>query len=75
VIPRGVYPKDKPRVIAIKPDGLTGDYRVVMVGHQIQFLGSFGTVWSDLPFEAFEPSTNLVSAGFWRVGAATRSGD
>jgi hypothetical protein len=74
VIPRGVYPKDKPRVITIKPDGLTGDYRIVMVGHQIQFLGSCGTVSTDLAFEAFQPSTNLVSANFWKVGAPTKSG-
>ncbi len=67
VIPRGVYPKDKPRVITIKPDGLTGDYRIVMVGHQVQFLGVCGTVATDLSFEPFQPSTNLVSAIFWKV--------
>jgi hypothetical protein len=67
VVPRGVYPKDKPRVITIKSDGLTGDYRIVMVGHQVQFLGFCGTVATDLSFEPFQPSTNLVFANFWKV--------
>jgi hypothetical protein len=53
VIPRGVYPEEKPYVVTVKADGVTGDYRVVMVGHQIQFIGSCGMVWSDLPFEAY----------------------
>ena len=67
VIPRGLYPIDKPWVVTVKADGLTGDYRVVMVGHQIQFLGDCGTVSTDLPFDAFQPSTNLVSAPFWKA--------
>ncbi len=53
VIPRGVYPEDKPYVVTLKPDGLAGDFRVVMVGHQIQFLGPCGMVRSDLPFETY----------------------
>jgi hypothetical protein len=66
VVPQGLYPEDKPWVITIKPDGLTGDYRIVMVGHQLQFLGVCGTVSSDLPFESFPPSTNLTSVHFWK---------
>lgn len=53
VIPRGVYPAEKPYVVTVKADGVTGDYRVVMVGHQIQYIGPCGVVWSDLPFEAY----------------------
>jgi hypothetical protein len=67
VIPRGIYPTGTPRIITIPPDGLTGDYRIVMVGHQTQFLGFCGSVSTDLAFEPFQPSTNLISANFWKV--------
>jgi len=53
VVPRGIYPEEKPYVVTVKPDGMTGDYRAVMVGHQIQFLGVCGMVWSDLPLEVY----------------------
>ncbi len=58
VIPRGEYAEDNPRVITIPADSRTGDYRIVMVGHQIQFIGVCGRVWSDLPFETVRVSTN-----------------
>jgi hypothetical protein len=58
VIPRGEYAENNPRVVTIPADSRTGDYRIVMVGHQIQFIGVCGRVWSDLPFEAVRVSTN-----------------
>jgi len=66
IVPRGVYSNDAPYVVTIKPDGRTGDYRIVMTGHQIQFLGICGTLQTDLAFDPFVPSTNLLIAPFWK---------
>lgn len=52
VIPHGSYPEDKPYVVTIKPDGIAGDYKIVIVGHQNDMLG-LTAPFTDLPFEVY----------------------
>jgi hypothetical protein len=52
VIPHGQYPADRPYVVAIKPDGTVGDYKIVMVGHQNDLLG-VTVPYTDLPSEVY----------------------
>lgn len=52
LIPRGQYPADKPFSVAIPPDGIVGDYKIVLVGHQNDMLG-VAAPYTDLPFEVY----------------------
>jgi hypothetical protein len=52
IIPHGRYPSDKPHVVTIKPDGIVGDYKIVLVGHQNDMLG-VAVPYTDLPFEVY----------------------
>ena len=52
MIPHGTYPADRPYVATIKPDGIVGDYKIVMIGHQNDILG-VAAPYTDLPFEVY----------------------
>ena len=52
MIPCGKYPEDKPFVVTVKPDGVTGDYKIVLCGYQDDKLG-FAVPFTDLPFEVY----------------------
>jgi hypothetical protein len=52
IIPFGVHSAEKPFEVAVAVDGITGDYRMVMVGDQTDFL-MLETPFCDLPFEVY----------------------
>lgn len=52
LVPHGSYSAREPFTISFKPDGKTGDYRVVFVGQQEDVLGIPQPV-SDLPYEVY----------------------
>jgi hypothetical protein len=52
VIPNGKYSADNPHLVKIKKDGVAGDYRIVMVGHQYDKMGVLAP-WTDLPLEVY----------------------
>jgi hypothetical protein len=51
-IPHGSHTADKPFVVTLPRDGRTGDYRIVIVGHQEDMLG-LQTPITDLPLEVY----------------------
>jgi len=51
-VPHGKYPEDKPFVVTVKPDGITGDYKIVLCGNQDDLLG-VQVPLTDLPFEVY----------------------
>jgi hypothetical protein len=62
MIPRGQYPADKPYEVAIKADGIVGDYKIIFVGHQNDRLG-LSTPYTDLPFEVYGGEGDSMSIG------------
>jgi len=56
VVPHGKYPSGKPFVVTVKKDGVVGDYKIIMVGHQRDKLG-VTVPWTDLPYEAYGGSS------------------
>lgn len=51
-VPCGKYPEEKPFIVTVKPDGVTGDYKIVLCGHQDDLLG-VQVPFTDLPFEVY----------------------
>jgi hypothetical protein len=51
-IPKGKYPPEEPYTVTVKPDGITGDYRIIIVGHQDDMLG-LQVPFTDLPQEVY----------------------
>jgi hypothetical protein len=56
VIPHGKYPPEKPYQVAVKPDGIAGDYKIIIVGYQDDMLGLM-TPFTDLPLEVYGGGT------------------
>jgi hypothetical protein len=52
VLPAGAYADDAPHELRIPADGRTGDYRLVLIGHQNDKLG-LRTPLTDLPHEVY----------------------
>jgi len=52
VVPHGSYTEEKPFVAKVPRDGIAGDYRIKMVGHQDDKLGVLAP-WTDLPREVY----------------------
>ncbi len=61
-IPSGVYPANKPYTIAVKPDGVTGDYLIKIVGHQHNLTGMLLPL-TDLPYEVYGGSAFAIGYG------------
>ena len=59
VVPSGKYTAAKPYTVTVKKDGVTGDYKIVMVGHQRDKLGLLAP-WTDLPYEVYGGSSFSV---------------
>lgn len=51
-VPHGTYPPEKPYVVTVPKDGVTGDYKFVLIGHQNDMLG-VRAPFTDLPFEVY----------------------
>jgi len=66
-VPHGTYTDDAPFRITFEPDGHTGDYRIVIVGHQHDMLG-LQVPRTDLPQEVYGGGTMVVAGP---DGAAT----
>jgi hypothetical protein len=58
-IPHGEFTQAKPYTVAIPKDGITGDYRMIMVGQQGDMLGVM-IPWTDLPLEVYGGSSFSV---------------
>lgn len=58
-IPQGKYPPEKPYLVTIKPDGVTGDYKIIILGHQNDMLG-LNVPFTDLPYEVYGGGTMVV---------------
>lgn len=52
VIPHGKYPPEKPFRVTVKPDGVVGDYKIIILGYQDDLLGLV-TPFTDLPLEVY----------------------
>jgi len=58
-IPHGMYPPEKPYLVTVKPDGVTGDYKIIILGHQNDMLG-LSVPFTDLPYEVYGGGTMVV---------------
>ena len=52
VIPHGKHPAEKPYRVTVKPDGIAGDYKIIILGYQDDLLGLL-TPFTDLPLEVY----------------------
>lgn len=75
-VPTGEYSEEKPFVVPFKPDGITGDYKIEILGQQNDYLG-INLPLTDLPFETYSGEwlsiandTNTLLA--FRVPAGTK---
>lgn len=77
IVPRGKYPEDKPYIVNIPEDEKTGEYKIVMMGHQ-KDIGSVNMPVTNLKYEVYggkqfavkktEPATKV----FLKVPAKTK---
>lgn len=59
-VPQGEYSADNPKVISFPADGMTGDYKINILGQQDDYLG-LNLPLSDLPLEVY--SATYISLG------------